>query len=84
MTNACQTTAACEANPQGLAIIENADALRKARVDDGCAQQAVLLGLTTPGDLGGGIFYYDAASVEVDNNSTVFQSIFGGAFLKYL
>lgn len=82
MATACQTNAACLENSQGLIVVENADALRNARVDGGCADEAIMMGLVTPGDGSGGLLYFDPLDVQPDDGVTIFTSVFGGNWIR--
>lgn len=82
MATACQTNAACLENPQGVIVVDNADALRNARIDTGCADEAIMKGLVTPGDGAGGVLYFDALDVQPDDGSIVFTSVFGGSWIR--
>lgn len=84
MSVACQTAAACSSEPTGLVVIENAAELRQAFVSGDCAAvEAILLGLVTAGDGGGGKFFYDATDVQADDGVLVLTSAYGGSWLKH-
>ncbi len=82
MATACQTDVACGITPQGVIVVDNADALRNARIDTGCADEAIMKGLVTPGDGAGGVLYFDPLDVQPDNGSTIFTSVFGGSWIR--
>lgn len=80
---ACQTTAACSANPSGFIVAETAQELREAEVTGDCAAvEAALIGITDVG-IGGGKFYYDAANTDPDDNATILVSTTVGAWVKH-
>lgn len=82
MSIACQTQAACGSTPQGVIVVDNADALRHARIDTGCADEAIMLGLATPGDGAGGVLYFSPLDVQPDDGSVIFTSVFGGNWIR--
>lgn len=81
---ACQTTEACSENPSGLIFPETANELRAAAVTGDCAAvEAILLGLVTPLDGGGGKFFYDPTNTDPDDNATILVSTTVGAWVKH-
>jgi len=61
-------------NPSGSEIIvENMEQLRKTKPVSGTDTIVKLLGYYTPGDGGGGEFYWDSNSNESDNGGTIIQ-----------
>lgn len=84
MPTACQTSAACDLNPTGLVVVENAAELRRTSVANACAEEAILLGLVTAYDGAGGFYYRDALDVQADDGVSVLTSDFGGSWLKHI
>lgn len=84
MATVCQTSGVCDLNPTGLVVVDNADQLRNASVANGCAEEAIMLGLVTAYDGAGGFYYRDANDVQADDGISVLSSIHGGSWLKHI
>lgn len=83
MSVACQTQTACDADPNGIFVAENADELRHT-VISACTIEAILLGLVTPLDGGSGKFFYDSANTDPDDGVTILVSaVAPGAWIKH-
>lgn len=83
MSVACQTQTACDADPNGIFVAENADDLRHTVISS-CTIEAILLGLVAPLDGGSGKYFYDAANTDPDDGViTLVSAVAPGAWVKH-
>ena len=69
---------------ESLGSVDNIDDLRAITDEPADGDVLPVLGYYTPGDGGGGRFYWDSTSVDADNNGTIFKlsTIATGRFIR--